>query len=357
MTSRHTMKIDGYTVAFREEETILQAAERYEIYIPTLCYLKGLSPTANCGICAVEEEGSGELLTACNQAPREGMAVRTDSDRVLDTRREILEQLLASGDHDYCMACPGTGECSLQELAYSEYQISSNDLPKQPVSSMGEEEEMTPFIRYDPSKCIHCWCCVRADREIVVNNALSVGEREKTDKLVASGDRPLKDSDCVFCGECVQKCPTGALAPEGAENRPYTWETSKIRTTCPYCGVGCQIQLHVKDNRIHKVTGVEEASPNRGSLCVKGRYGFEFVNSSERLTKPLIKENGHFREAEWDEALQACASGFKNIKEQYSPDSLGVLCSAKITNEENYLLQKLTRGVLGTNNIDHCARL
>jgi predicted molibdopterin-dependent oxidoreductase YjgC len=191
---------------------------------------------------------------------------------------------------------------------------------------------------------------------VQVNNAISFGYRGAQTKIIAAGDRPLKDSDCVFCGECVQVCPVGALVEKDVRYQVRPWETNETRTTCSYCGVGCQLNLHVRDNRVVKVTGVDEA-PNHGSLCVKGRFGFDFIGNEERLTDPLIKENGEFRKATWEEAIAKVAGKFKEIRDTHGGDSLGVLTSARVTNEENYIAHKFTRAVLKTNNIDHCARL
>jgi predicted molibdopterin-dependent oxidoreductase YjgC len=200
---------------------------------------------------------------------------------------------------------------------------------------------------------------VQACNEVQVNNAISYGYRGSGSKIVAKADRALKDSDCVFCGECVQACPVGALVTtEDFESRNRAkGETHAVRTTCSYCGVGCQLYLHVRNDRVVKVTGVEDLGPNYGSLCVKGRFGYDFIHDPARLKKPLIRENGNFREASWDEALNLVAEKLKSIKSQHGPDAIGVLSSARITNEENYLIQKFTRAVIGTNNIDHCARL
>jgi predicted molibdopterin-dependent oxidoreductase YjgC len=209
----------------------------------------------------------------------------------------------------------------------------------------------------DFSRCIKCGRCVQACNDVQVNNAIQFGYTGSNSKIIAADDKPLKDSDCVFCGECVQVCPVGALVEKDVRYRVRQWETEKIRSTCSYCGVGCQLYLHVKDNRVVKVSGVEDVAPNFGSLCVKGRFGYDFIHSPERLTAPMIKENGTFREASWDEALDAVAQRFNEIKESNGSDSLGVLTSARITNEENYIANKFARGVLKTNNIDHCARL
>ena len=190
-----------------------------------------------------------------------------------------------------------------------------------------------------------------------MNNAIEFGYKSAFTKIITPGDKPLRDSDCVFCGECVQACPVGALVEKDVRYRVRPWETEKVKTTCTYCGVGCQMVLHVKDGQVVRVSGAEETAPNYGSLCVKGRFGFDFIHSPERLTVPLIKEKGTFREASWEEALDLVAKKFTDIRDVQGPDAIGVLTSARITNEENYIIQKFTRAVLKTNNIDHCARL
>jgi predicted molibdopterin-dependent oxidoreductase YjgC len=264
-------------------------------------------------------------------------------------------QLKAMGTMEHHDLCPVYGECRLQDLAIR-YRVNENRFP--PTESPYPLENVNPFIVRDFSRCILCGRCVQACNEVQVNNAISIGYRGSTSKIVTKGDRPLKDSDCVFCGECVQACPVGALVPkEDLQADRSPGEARKVRTTCSYCGVGCQLYLHVKDNKVRKVTGVEGAGPNDGSLCVKGRFGYHFIDHSDRIKTPLIKENGQFREASWDEALDHVAENLKRIKEESGPDAAGVLTSARITNEENYLAQKFARAVIGTNNIDHCARL
>ncbi len=217
-------------------------------------------------------------------------------------------------------------------------------------------EQENPFIIRNFAKCILCGKCVQACNEIQVNDAISFGYRGVDAKIVASGDRPLRDSDCVFCGECVQVCPTGALTEKNVIYRGDQWMDNTVKSTCTYCGVGCQIDLNIKANKIVRVTG-KKSSPNYGSLCVKGRYGFDFIASEERLTTPLIKENGEFRDATWDEALGLVAEKLSSIKDKHGSNSIGVLASARMTNEENYVVQKFSRSVLKTNNVDHCARL
>jgi predicted molibdopterin-dependent oxidoreductase YjgC len=198
---------------------------------------------------------------------------------------------------------------------------------------------------------------VQACNEVQVNQAIHFGFRGAATKIIAAGDRPYINSDCVFCGECVQECPVGALVEKDARYEARPWETDKVRTTCSYCGVGCQLYLHVKDNRVVKISGVQDVAPNYGSLCVKGRFGYDFIHSSDRLKTPLIRGNGALREASWDEALDLVARKLDEIKSEHGADSIGVLTSARISNEENYIAQKFTRAVVQTNNVDHCARL
>lgn len=373
----NTILINGNRLTIQPEETILEVARRNGIDIPTLCHLKGAIATGACRICVVEVEKARSLMPACTTPAQPGMVVHTESPEVVSSRRMTLELLLSSGNHNCAVRksdngsftafqlevqkydnadalCPVWGDCELQDLAYR-YQVSGEAFestpPKYPM------ETVNPFIVRDFSRCILCGRCVQACNDIQANNAISFGYRGSDAKIVAGGDRALKDSDCVFCGECIQACPVGALVEKDARYACRPWETRKVRTTCSYCGVGCQLTLHVKDDKVMKVTGTEEIPPNHGSLCVKGRFGYSFIHSPERLTTPLIKENGAFREAGWEEALDLVAKRFTEIKDAYGGDAMGVLTSARVTNEDNYMAQKFTRGVLKTNNIDHCARL
>ena len=353
MGSKNIIVIDGNEFKFRQGETILQVAERNGIHIPTLCYLKGASPTGACRVCLVEVERARSLVASCAAPAGPNMVVRTNSDRVRKARKLNIELLLASGHH-YCATCEADGDCRLQKLAY-EYQVEEIRFPENPVKYPMEDENA--MIIRDFSRCVMCGRCVQACNEVQVNQAISYGYRGTDSKIVTVGDKPYINSDCVFCGECVQACPVGALIPKASRFKGKPWETKKIQTTCSYCGVGCQLYLHVKDNRVVRVTGVKGVKPNNGSLCVKGRFGYDFVNDTGRLNTPLIKENGRFREAGWEEAFDLVVEKLGAIKKSSGPDSIAILSSARITNEENYLAQKFSRAVIGTNNVDHCARL
>jgi len=378
MGSENVIIINGNKLLFQPGETILEVAQKNDIDIPTLCHLKGAIPTGACRVCVVEVENARTLLASCATPAADGMVVWTESPKVVAARKQVIELLLASGNHNCAVAeadsgddwlrfqmrvqqeegtqalCPVWGDCRLQDLAFR-YQVISRKFS--PTETRYPMETVNPFIVRDFSRCILCGRCVQACNEIQVNNAINFGYRGSATKIVAAGDRPLKDSDCVFCGECVQACPVGALVEKDARYDARPWETRKVRTTCSYCGVGCQLNLEVKNGRVVRVSGVEDVAPNYGSLCVKGRFGFDFIHSKERLTRPMIKENGTFREAGWDEAIDLVARRLGKIKSEHGGDSIGVLTSARISNEENYIANKFTRAVLKTNNIDHCARL
>lgn len=347
-----TFNLDGRTVPFKPGQSILDAARDNGVKIPTLCFLKGVAPSGACRICLVEVKGARTLMASCSTPVTPNMEVLTNTQRIHTARKLSVELLLSAGRHD-CLLCESNGNCGLQELAYF-YQVDGSRFPKK--DDFYPTDDLNPFIIRDFSRCILCGRCVQACNQLVVNQAISLGYRGKKSKVVTGGDGTYSNSDCVFCGQCVEVCPTGALREKKLTGLGRSWETEKIRTTCPYCGVGCQMWLHIKDSRIVKVTAVEDALPNNGRLCVKGRFGYDFIYSEERLKTPLIRENGQFREASWDEALDLVASRLKEIIEKDGPDSVAGVSCARSINEDSYQMQKLFRAVFKTNNIDHCAR-
>ncbi len=351
------LTVDGRKIDAVAGQTVLEAARAAGIYIPALCYHPKTGKAGRCRACVVEIEGMRGLKEACAQEVRDGMVVHTDTDRVQQTRRLVVDLLLAEGHHN-CISCQANGTCELQEMAYRigverpAFLIETEPAPLD-VSSEG--------IVREADKCIQCGRCVLACQNHVVNEVLAFGYRGSHAAVVCDDDRPMGESSCVLCGECVQVCPVGALVlkqPREAKVRPS--ETVATKVTCPFCGVGCQIDLHTKDNRYvfamaHEGQWLKQ--PNRGSLCVKGRFGLDFIDAPDRLRTPLVRKDGELVEASWDEALDLVAAGLKQAKDKYGPDSVGFFTSAKVTNEENYALGRLARAVIGTNNIDHCARL
>jgi predicted molibdopterin-dependent oxidoreductase YjgC len=346
--------IDGRNITAEKGKTILEICQKNGIHVPTLCYHPRLRVVGTCRVCVVEVEGEPRLTTACiTPVEREGMVVYTKSKRVLEARRMVVELLLAGGDHN-CLFCESNGRCELQDLAY-DLRI---EAPRFPIDQPAWDiDNSNPMIFRDPNKCVLCGRCVRACNEVQVNKVIDFGYRGHRGKIVTDHDKDYADSACVFCGECVQVCPTGALLEQKARFGGRPWDAEVVTSTCAYCGIGCSIDLHVVDGKVVKITGTEDGAVNTGSLCVKGRFGYDFIHHKDRLTTPLIKENGSFREASWDEALGRVASRLGEIKNKYGSDSIGGLSSACCTNEENYLMQKFMRVVMGTNNIDHCARL
>ncbi len=347
------LTIDGKLIKAKEGSFILEVALDNEIEIPHLCYQSGLSSAGACRVCLVKVKDRPELITSCTTEVSEGMKVITEDEEIIKARRLMVELILSEREHN-CLICEKNGDCELQDLVY---ELGIDNI-RFPVNKRVEKtEDSSQVILRDPNKCILCGRCVRACAEIAVQDVLDFAERGGKTFIAAGLDEKLADTDCVSCGACVQACPTGALTEKLARFQGRSWEFRKVETTCPYCGVGCQIELNIKNDRIVKVYGVDNGSPNRGHLCVKGRFGLDYVHHKERLTTPMIKKKGKFIEASWEEALELVAHRFKELKDEYGSDSLAGLSSAKCTNEENYLFQKFIRVCFGNNNVDHCARL
>jgi len=352
-TDTINLTIDGVELSGRKGQTILEIARENGIDIPTLCYHPRITKTGACRICMVKINDS-MLKTSCTEPAAEGMNVVTDDDEVIEIRKGILELLLSEGDHN-CLNCDASGECELQALCYR-YDV---ELPHSyfPKNVRLKDFESSKGIKRDENKCIQCGRCVKACAEIQLMNVWNFTNRGSHNNLTSDMFDLLGGSSCTLCGTCVQLCPTGALSFQQVLGKGQSWELEKESSICIYCGVGCKIDFYKnKKGELVKAIGCEDG-PNEGHMCVKGRFGFDFVQSDVRLKTPLIRKNGKLEEASWDEALDLVASRFSKIKKDDGPDSMMSFSSAKCTNEENYLFQKFMRAVIGTNNVEHCARL
>ena len=357
-------KLNGNTVEAFDGETILSAAQRAGVAIPHLCYKAGYRADGNCRACVVEVKGERVLAPACCRAATSGMEVTSNSERAEKSQKMVLELLLSDmPDKQY------TPDSEL-DLWVSRMRVSAR-APLRSSARMSPNADIShPAIAVNLDACIQCTRCVRACREEQMNDVIGYAMRGDNSKIVFDLDDAMGESTCVACGECVQACPTGALMP--ANNVGMIKPDRQVDSLCPYCGVGCQLTYNVKDNHILSVDGRDGPS-NHGRLCVKGRYGFDYVHHRQRLTKPLIRRAGApksgdfvidpdrlgeiFREATWDEALDLAAGKLKGLKDRQGNYALAGFGSAKGSNEEAYLFQKLVRTGFGSNNVDHCTRL
>lgn len=372
MTEPITFTLDGRSVQARPGETIWQVAARYGITIPHLCWLPepGYRADGNCRACMVEIEGERTLAASCIRKPTPGMVVRADSARAVHARKMVMELLLA----DQPPRADAHDRTSRLWSWAERLGLEGSRFPARSQKPAADWSHPAMVVQLDA--CIHCGLCVRACREVQVNDVIGMAYRGAHSKIVFDQDDPMGESTCVACGECVQACPTGALMPatlvDRATGRGAYGADRAIASVCPYCGVGCRVTFHVRDDHIAYVTGANGPA-NENRLCVKGRFGFDYVRSPERLTTPLIRRSDapktvdpaidpanpwtHFRPASWEEALDVAAAGLRRIKERWGAGALAGFGSAKGSNEEAYLFQKLVRTGFGTNNVDHCTRL
>lgn len=376
-----TLTIDGNSIQAAPGTTVMEAALAHGIDIPRLCYHPELSISGNCRLCMVEVEGWLNPTISCSLECQEGMVVRTQSAQLTAIRREILGLLLS--DHPLnCLVCDKAGSCILQKYAY-EVGLAGTPYPVEVARPLHQDDN--PFFIRDHQFCIMCSRCVRVCDEVVGAHAIDIAGRGFHNHIATPFDGPMIDSSCVFCGSCVQVCPTAALLPASRKGLGREWELDRIKTICGYCGVGCEIEFAVKDGEILYARGTPEGPVNGEFLCTKGRYGWDFAESPDRLTQPLIRRDlayalgltdtpwalpetsvlevekpnieDSFIPVDWDTALDVTATKLAETVQTYGPDAVMGLASARCTNEENYLFQKLMRLGIGTNNVDHCARL
>jgi formate dehydrogenase major subunit len=349
------VKVDGRVVDIPRGSSVLDATRKGGANVPTLCHLdlhgrmSGLN--SSCRVCVVEVVGRKNLAAACSTPVDDGMSIITASERVVAARKTMIELLLSDHEQD-CLVCGKAGNCTLQDLCFqydireSRYVGLRNSFPL---------DESNEFYTRNMNKCVKCRRCVNTCSAYQCSEAIDFAGRGFGVRVAAPFDDEIRNSSCVSCGNCVSVCPVGALQAK-SRVKFRTWEVTRTRTTCSYCGVGCEMELLVKDNR---VVGVEPSNgpANSGLLCVKGRFGYNFINHPDRLKTPLIRKNGRLVEAGWDEAYGLIAEKYEATKAAYGPEAFAGLASARVTNEENYLFQKMVRTVFGTNNVDHCARL
>ncbi len=347
------LTIDGREIEVAPGTTILQAARQLGIDIPTFCYDPELAPNGACRICVVEVEKARALVASCVAPVGPGMVVHTESDRVVSARKSVLSLLLANHPLD-CITCEKTGECKLQDYCYR-YDVASSEYVGA-IKDLSYDDTNAFFVR-DMNKCILCGICVGKFQDVVGAGAIDFVKRGFVTNVGPGFEDPIEDSSCVFCGMCIDNCPVGALIPKYVTGKGRPWQTEPVPAVCPYCSLGCNINLHIKDNEVIGVSPVEESPVNRGHLCVQGKFGWDFVHSGDRITAPLVKSDGVFVEVSWEEALDYIVDSIKDVQSRFGPDALMGLGSPKASNEDNYLFQKLIRS-LGTNNVDsytcHC---
>lgn len=347
--------IDGTRLQVEPGETVLEVALRNHVEIPTLCYDSRLTPAGACRTCLVEVEGQRKLLPSCATPAQDGMVVRSESERVLRHRRILMAMYMA--DHPESEDCPEWDASQVHQLATDAG--APMDWPRLEAKRAGRDQDINPYIQFRADRCIACSRCTRYCSEVEAVTAISLVARASETSISTADSRSLLDTTCELCGGCVDVCPTGAMTEKMPLATLPQKPLEKVRTTCNYCGVGCQMDLNVdkEANRVVKISSPPTGTfPNDGNLCVKGRFAYDFIHHEDRLTMPLVRDaSGQLQETSWQDALQRVADGLLGIKERHGADALGFISSSRCTGEENYLMQKISRAAFGTNNCHQCA--
>lgn len=353
-----TMTIDGELAEFADGETIYEVAERCRKEVPTLCYDPRLEAFGACRLCVVEVEGIKNPVASCTTRASADMVVKTKTDTVEKHRKTLLE-LVASENRNVGDIDQLAGYAS-QELGdlLTRYKVQPGLRFMGRKSGTSNLVDQNPFILRDYDNCISCYRCVRVCAEQEGDYAITVANRGFETQITAEFGNDLRDSDCTFCGQCVQTCPTGALTDKKAiRAKDMPGEIKKTRSVCPYCGVGCSVDILTKEDRVVGIQPAMDGPSNLGALCIKGQFAFDFVHHPDRLKKPLIKqEDGTFKEVEWNEALDAAAAGFMKVKEKWGERATYGIASGRAPHEAAYSMQKFIRAGYGTNYIDNCSR-
>lgn len=354
--SKATIELDGETVSFTPGETIYEVSKRHQSNIPTLCYDDRLEPFGGCRLCVVEVEGFRNPVASCTTVAMAGMKVRTATDTIEKHRKTLVE--LLTSENPQAEIDPLRGAASQELVTLQKRYGATGERFSGKTSGTSHKGDDNPFILRDYDQCISCYRCVRVCEEQEGDYAISVMNRGFSTQITTEFGGTLDDSECTFCGQCVQTCPTGALADRKAlRAAPLPEPIKATRSVCPYCGVGCSVDLLSKGDKLVGIRPARDGGANEGALCVKGQFAFDFVQHGDRLKHPMVRgEDGALRRASWDEALDRAAEGLAKTAEAHGRHAIYAVASGRAPHESTYSLQKLMRAGFGTNYIDNCSR-